>query len=287
MGARCFLAESRTLSLEKGKATARIAEVISIKSPISASEVERSAPKWQKIEAYDHFFYRTDPPVDLSYLLPLQILASVDIGKSARKNRIHPSPHSLFFLNEKWAPARLGALFPESLVSAETTKLMEFIHRESKVVLKPLFQAQSKGVAVLEKSHPDLEKILKTATEQGSIPVILQRYLPGILDGETRLWFVQGKLMAAVRKVPKKGESIIDMDAGGSLEVAKLTSAEKKATLQIGGLLREEKILWAAVDLIDGKITDFNHTSPGLLVAMEKLLNKNLARLALKPLLGP
>jgi hypothetical protein len=58
-----------------------------------------------------------------------------------------------------------------------------------------------------------------------------------------------------------------------------------KAAAAVGKLLRKEKILWAAVDLIDGKVTDFNFTSPGLLVAMEDLLGENLAEKALKPVL--
>jgi glutathione synthase/RimK-type ligase-like ATP-grasp enzyme len=92
-------------------------------------------------------------------------------------------------------------------------------------------------------------------------------------------------LIAAVKKVPKTGETIIDMDRGGTLARAKLGAREREAVRAIAKLLKKRKILFAAVDVIDGKITDFNHTSPGLLVPMEELLGENLAKKALAPIL--
>lgn len=296
MGAECFLAENRTISLNDGEAVARVEKILEIKRPRTAINIVREKAQWMPLHPFDHFFYRTDPPVDLAYLLPLQILASVELKKTSGKkkgrvsSRIHSSPDSLFRLNEKWAPVRLGNLFPHSRVSASVDNLMDFLKDCPKAVLKPLYLAQSRGVEVVELSFSDekaeslLRKKLFSATEKETLPVILQKYLPGIQKGETRLWFVEGKLLACVKKIPKRGESIINMDHGGTLGPATLNATDKKAVLAIGKILKQEEILWAAVDLIDGKVTDFNHTSPGLLVAMEGLLGKNLARSALKPL---
>lgn len=286
MGAVCFLAENRSISLNDGKAVARVEKILKIARPRTASNIVRGKAEWMPLEPFDHFFYRADPPVDLAYLLPLQILASLH----RKRIRVHSPPDSLFKLNEKWAPVRLGNLFPASRVSASVDNLIAFLRSHPKAVLKPLYLAQSRGVEVVELKSADensealLRKKLLLATEKETLPVILQKYLPGIQKGETRLWFVDGKLLAAVRKIPKKGESIINMDEGGTLGPANLNVADKKAVLAIGKVLRKEGILWAAVDLIDGKVTDFNHTSPGLLVAMEALLGKNLARPALKPI---
>lgn len=277
MGAECSIAENRTISIIGGEPQAEVRRISNIARPRSRSNIKRTTPIWVGLSSFHHIFYRVDPPVDLSYLLPLQILAKA-------KGKVHSPPSTLFSMNEKWAPVELGTLFPRSLVSASPGKLKEFLKKEKKVVLKPLFQAQSKGVMVLDsKSRSSLE--LAKATNGGTIPVILQKYLPEISKGETRLWFVNGLLIASVRKLPKAGESIINMDQGGSIAMSELTTAEKHAVLAIGKFLKKNKILWAAVDLIAGKITDFNHTSPGLLVAMEELLSKNLARAALKPVL--
>jgi glutathione synthase len=155
-------------------------------------------------------------------------------------------------------------------------------------VLKPLYLAQSKGVEVIDTHSFSIATVrdrMKRATEDGRLPIIVQEFLPGISEGETRLWFVNGKLLATVRKKPLHGETIIDMDRGGTLGKWKINSSERRVAAKISTLLKQKKILYAAVDLIDGKITDFNHTSPGLLVSMEDLLGENLAKRALSPIL--
>ncbi len=287
MGAECFVAENRSIGLERGTARAEVSRVSGILRPRTTENIHRSDASWEPLAGFHHIFYRTDPPVDLSYLLPLQILASVERIRG-KKPTIHASTESLFYLNEKWAPAELGSLFPESLVSASLDRLSEFAAATGKVVLKPLYLAQSRGVEVLDGAtipSPLLRERLRVATENEKLPVILQKYLPGITKGETRLWFTAGKLIASVKKVPKEGESVIDMDQGGRIREAKLNATEKRGARKIGSFLKRHRILFAAVDLIDGKVTDFNHTSPGLLVAMEDLLGTNLARLALSPIL--
>ncbi len=289
MGADCFLAESRSIGLDRGKVHGETKKVISISAPRTRDQIRTGPARWQELKSFDHIFYRTDPPVDLAYLLPLQLIASIERKKGRAGPRVHAPADTLFKLNEKWAPVALGALFPPSLVSASIVRLTAFLKREKRAVLKPLYLAQSRGVAVLSANRGKLaeaKKQLKIATDSGRIPVILQRYLPGIIRGETRLWFIEGRLLAAIRKIPKAGESVIDMDRGGSLARAKLSARDRAATKKVGAYLRRHAILFAAVDLIDGKVTDFNHTSPGLLVAMETLLHRNLAREALRPILG-
>jgi glutathione synthase/RimK-type ligase-like ATP-grasp enzyme len=114
---------------------------------------------------------------------------------------------------------------------------------------------------------------------------MLQRFLAGIRNGEQRLWFLDGKLLAAACKRPKAGEFKIDMDRGGTVATTKLSAREKKAALKIGKHLRARGIRLAAVDLIEGYVTDFNFTSPGLLVQMEALLGENLAKPVIRALL--
>jgi glutathione synthase len=271
----------------EGKPHAEISKVIEVTRPRRTENIRLSPFGWEPISGFDHIFYRTDPPVDLSYLLPLQILAS-SIDAKRKRPQIHSSPESLFFMNEKWAAAGLGTCFPKSLVSASVDRLATFAEEVGKVVIKPLYLAQSKGVEVIDTHSFSIATVrdrMKRATEDGRLPIIVQEFLPGISEGETRLWFVNGKLLATVRKKPLHGETIIDMDRGGTLGKWKINSSERRVAAKISTLLKQKKILYAAVDLIDGKITDFNHTSPGLLVSMEDLLGENLAKRALSPIL--
>ena len=68
------------------------------------------------------------------------------------------------------------------------------------------------------------------------------------------------------------------MDQGSRLEKTKIPQKLKPRLEKISKWLSRHKIQLAAVDWIDGKITDFNITSPGLIVGMEKVLKQDLAR---------
>lgn len=108
-------------------------------------------------------------------------------------------------------------------------------------------------------------------------PLVVQKFMPEIATGETRLWFVDTRLLAYAKKRPAAHSPIIDMDRGSTLEAHELSATEKKMLGPIQKILRELKVRLAAVDLIGAKITDFNVTSPGLIVQIEKCTGIDLA----------
>ncbi len=232
----------------------------------------------------DHFTsiqYRPDPPVDLGYIHPLQLLV---LGTEGKKHvEIVNSPATLLLLNEKLEGGHLGDLFPPTVVAASWDPLAHFGKAEGRTVLKPLNQAGTRGIELLDWRTPEAAEHAKTAitqaTQQFTRPVQLQRYFEAIeRDGEIRLWFLNGHVLAAVRKKPKQGEFRVNMDQGGTLALVELDADAKRTAARIGKRLRALEVRLAAVDLIEGFVTDFNVTSPGLLVQMEGLLGENLAK---------
>ena len=108
-------------------------------------------------------------------------------------------------------------------------------------------------------------------------PILLQKYQPEISRGEVRLWFLDGMLLAQARKLPLPHDFRVNIDRGSRLVATLLTAREKKVAAKLARHLRSRGIRLAAVDLIGGLVTDFNFTSPGLLVQMEQITGKNLA----------
>lgn len=227
--------------------------------------------------------YRTDPPVDLAYQHPLQLLhlAAQTEPREAKRTEIVNPVSALMLANEKLEAGLLKGLLPPTVVSSQLEPLERFGLREKKAVLKPLHLAQSKGVELLDWSSEEgrarARLLIEDATGKFERPVLLQRYLPGIAKGETRLWLLDGKLFACARKLPLKNDFRVNIDQGSGLAPHKVTASEKKAALQIGKRLRALGVRLAAVDLIEGYATDFNVTSPGLITQMEQVLGKNLA----------
>lgn len=224
--------------------------------------------------------YRTDPPIDHAYIHPLQLL-SLGVRNSIQTQIVNP-PSVLLLENEKFGASHFENLLPATIVSSQLKTLLDFGKKEKNAVLKPLYQAQSKGIQLLKfETKNEIQKstaALFRLTRNFSQPVLLQKYLPTILQGETRLWFLDGRLLAHIRKIPMTGQFRIDMDHGGSLAPSELTTKEKKSIPVISKGLKKLGVRLAAIDLIDGLITDFNFTSPGLLTQMERVLDVNLAK---------
>ncbi|MCM2278707.1 MAG: hypothetical protein NDJ89_11590 [Oligoflexia bacterium] len=241
----------------------------------------------QPLSHFDSLQYRTDPPVDLGYLQPLQLLLA---GSEARRLPLTNPAEVLMTANEKLEAAFLGELMPPGIASSQWEPLALFGAREGLTVLKPLHLAQSRGVELLdwrdEPSRARARAALEKATEGFSRPVLLQRFLKGIEDGETRLWFLDGNLLAQVRKLPLPGDFRVNIDRGSRLVARPLRPAERKIASVIGRHLKRRGIRLAAVDLIEGYVTDFNFTSPGLLLQMERALDLNLARPIIEALAG-
>jgi glutathione synthase len=228
---------------------------------------------------YHQLHYRVDPPIDLDYLHPLQLLIA---GLPSRGTEIvNPYP-VLTSHNEKLEASFLRDLMPPTFIGCRWEELLSFGIEEGRTVLKPLHQAQSKGVELLHWGSTEAvgasRELLRRESRDFSTPVLLQRYLSGIAEGETRLWFIDGRLLASVKKLPLKGDFRVNIDRGSGLAEIKLSRHERSAAQRIGKHLKLLKIRMAAVDLIDGYVTDFNFTSPGLITQMEKLLGENLAR---------
>ncbi len=267
-----------------------------LKFPALRSPTSKSASF--QIKAFDQIHYRVDPPVDLSYLHPLQMLRIADQSYSKQRRPEFVNPLSLLMnasekleahlLPKRWRPAMV--------VSSQQTTLLEFGRAEKIVVLKPMHTAQSKGVTRLEFRTP--AQIRKSLAALDAItfgfqqPVVLQRYLPGIRKtGEVRIWFADGVAVASVLKIPSPDTFRIDMDHGSTLASVRTAPPQFRrlvanASQAIGRLLRKIGARLAAVDLIDGRVTDFNITSPGLLVGMEKTLETNLASRVVEILLS-
>jgi hypothetical protein len=93
----------------------------------------------------------------------------------------------------------------------------------------------------------------------------------GINQGEVRMWFARGKLIAALKKFPAEGDFRVLIDQGSRIEAHYPTLHEQEIALEVGSSLRDQGIALAAIDFIDGKISDYNITSPGLLVQLEKV----------------
>jgi glutathione synthase len=279
LGAQQSWCDVKSIRLETGTVCFDTKPILSVAANRNSQGFEFGKLETSTASDFHQLHYRTDPPIDLAYLHPLQLLAFAVRG--LKNCEIINPAEALIVQNEKFEAAALGDLMPPSLVSSQWDQMLKFGQSQGRTVLKPLHEAQSHGIELLDwRTQDSIEnsrKMLKSVTHNLDTPIILQMYLEGIADGETRLWFLEGKLLACAKKHPITGDFRVNIDGGSRLTSARLSREETAIALKISKHLKSRKIRLAAVDLIEGYVTDFNFTSPGLITQMETVLNTNLA----------
>jgi glutathione synthase len=252
---------------------------------VRGTSPERVADGWSLdpaadlgVELLDAVHYRVDPPVDRRYWEHLQLLALV--CGPAGPELVNPSDVITRF-GDKLGPSSLLDALPATMVSSSWETLEAFGRAQGRAVLKPLGDAQSRGVQLLDWGSPEgaakAHAVIEEMSDGFARPVLLQRFLPEVYQGEKRLWFVDGELLAYVQKQPLEGSFVIDMDKGSACRTCELSAAEVKLASRIGDGFRAHRVRLAAVDLIGGHVTDWNLTSPGMIPTMERILGRNLA----------
>lgn len=287
LGFESYWCDVKSIRYSDGKTLLECKRIESLGKKRQKDEIELGITQIKSPMEFSSLQYRTDPPVDLAYQQPLQLLQLALADERKAPQLVNPIS-ALLISNEKLEASLLKGLMPPTVVSSQLEVLESFGKQEGQAVLKPLHTAQSKGVELLNWHTPEGAKAAKVALSQQTAnferPVALQRYLSGIKKGETRLWFLDGKLIAHALKLPVHGDFRVNIDQGSQLAAHTLTILEKSRAQVIGKHLKKMKVRLAAVDLIEGYVTDFNFTSPGLITQMEAISRQNLARPIIKAL---
>ena len=96
---------------------------------------------------------------------------------------------------------------------------------------------------------------------------------------------MNGKVVGAISRVPKKGSFLSNMSKGAKPTNTKLTKIEIRISKLIAKDLNKKKIFFAGIDFIDQKLNgDINVTSPTGLKTHFDLSGINLAKIFWKEL---
>ena len=170
-------------------------------------------------------------------------------------------PASLRSWNEKLGALRFSRWMAPTLVSGRISELSAFAREQEEVVLKPLGGRAGLGVVRVSASAPGLGALLELVTEQGSLPVMAQRFLPAVTDGDKRILLVDGEPLGAVNRKPKEGEFRSNLAVGGFPEATELTDRERLICEALAPALRSEGLFFVGIDVIGGMLIEVNITS--------------------------
>ena len=206
---------------------------------------------------FDVVLMRQDPPFDLAYISATYLL-----------ERIHPAtlvvnnPAAVRNAPEKLFVTEFPGLQPPTLITADVEALRAFHAREGDIVLKPLYGGAGSGVVRLKADDPNLDALLELHAMIGREPVIAQKFIPAISEGDKRILLVDGEPVGAINRIPGAGQVRSNLARGGRAEPVELTARDLEICETISMELKERRLLLAGIDVIGGYLTEINVTSP-------------------------
>ena len=255
--------------------------------PPFSFDLHQNKPVEMEASIFHQLHYRVDPPVDFNYIAMVDQLLNRGVTESSFLN----PPNLLKHQSEKLPPEELRSLCPRLAAIFHKTDLKAaytLFQNDPQVVTKPLNTAQSQGVKKwkMPASESEWTQLFELETQNFSVPLMVEEFLPGVDDGEVRVWYAQGEIIAALKKFPKKGDFRVLIDEGSQIKAYQLNPEERIAAEKVGAVLKKQRAAMAAIDFISGKISDYNITSPGLLVQLEQVHGgQNFAKIILETLL--
>ena len=223
-----------------------------------------------ELDKCKYILIRQDPPFNLEYISTTYIL---DLIK--KKVKIINNPSSIRNISEKLYSAKYQKYMPSTIFTQNIQEIRRFFKVHKKVILKPIHSFGGNDIYLLKKF--DLKFIIKFIKKHDHI--VCQKYLSNISRGDKRVFLINGKVMGAISRVPKKGSFLSNMSKGAKPKTVKLTIKERKVSKIIARDLKKEKIFFAGIDFIDQKLNgDINVTSPTGLKTLYDLSEINLAK---------
>lgn len=205
----------------------------------------------------DVVLLRQDPPFDMNYITTTHLL-----------ERIHPAtlvvndPAHVRNAPEKIFVTEFPDLMPETLVTLDIDEIKAFREEFGDIIIKPLFGNGGAGVFLLRKDDQNLSSLLEMFAGLSREQLMVQRYLPDVRAGDKRIILIEGEAVGAINRVPPEGDARSNMHVGGVAVETQMTEREREICARIGPKLREMGQILVGIDVIGGKLTEINVTSP-------------------------
>ena len=217
-------------------------------------------------EEVDLAFQRTDPPVDADYIVATQILGT------CRRTLCLNRPSSIVAFNEKLFALHFPDLMPPTLVSRDTTQLREFMDEMGgEMIVKPLDGRGGEGIFHVVKGDRNLNSILEQSTRFGTLRAMAQRYLPAVREGDKRILLLEGETLGVLLRIPPEGDVRANLHVGGRAAQGALSDEDERIVERVGPVLRREGLFFVGIDVIGGKLTEINVTSPTCIQEIDEI----------------
>ena len=172
---------------------------------------------------------------------------------------------------------------PQTLITRDRDEIKQFVDDQGgRAVLKPLEGSGGTGVFLLHsEERGNLNQIIDSLLRDGYI--IAQEYLPAAVDGDTRLFMMNGHPLryrgkyAAFRRVRAGDDIRSNIHAGGTLKQAVITDTQLQLAEMVRPKLVQDGMFLVGLDIVGDKLMEINVFSPGGFGSAQKFEKVNFS----------
>ena len=202
---------------------------------------------------------RKDPPFNEKYFYATYIL------EHAQQNGVLVvnNPHALRDFNEKFSITYFPQCTPPTLVTQSIAQLYAFWRTQRDIVCKPLNTMGGYSIFHLKENDVNAPVVFDLLTQQQSVHIMAQKFIPAIKEGDKRILMINGKPFPhLLARVPQGNDWRGNLAVGAKGEVKPLSERDEWICNEVGPFLYKNGIYFAGLDVIGEYLTEINITSP-------------------------
>ena len=218
-------------------------------------------------------FIRQDPPFDMNYITSTYLLDYLP-----SKNVVINNPTSIRNFSEKISAFNFKEFMPPTIVTQDVEIIKNFLMNHEDIVTKPLYGNGGVGIyrhTIKENKLTDMFRGMLVLEE----PLMAQKYIPEIKDGDRRLILIDGEYVGSVARMPMKDSIKANFHAGGTAKKTHLIRRDKEICAALSNTLKENQLFFVGIDIIGDYLTEINVTSPTGMKQINELNNTNLEKI--------
>jgi glutathione synthase len=245
----------RQLTFRDGKVTAPV-RPLTVR-PVKGDHFTLGEAKVFDLSLADVVLLRQDPPFDMGYITTTHLLERLQPGTLVVNDpaEVRNAPEKLFV-------TRFKDLMPPTLITSDPAEIRSFRAEYGDIVLKPLYGNGGAGVFRLKPEDENLGSLLEMYSAFYREPIMVQRYLPEVRQGDRRIILIDGEFAGAINRVPAVGEARSNMHVGGKATPVEASARDLEICRTIGPELKKRGLIFAGIDVIGDWLTEINVTSP-------------------------
>ena len=218
-----------------------------------------AGPLVRSVKDFGAVVMRKDPPFDSEYFYATHLLEQAEREGA----KVFNKPRALRDHPEKLAILEFPQFIGPTLVTRDADAIRRFHAEHKDIILKPLDGMGGMGIFRVKDDGLNLGGIIETLNKEGAETVMVQKFLPAIVDGDKRVLVIGGKPVPfCLARIPQGGEVRGNLAVGGKGVAQPLSDSDRAIAEALGPILSARGLLLVGLDVIGDSLTEINVTSP-------------------------